>query len=49
MSLTVLVINKTRHLINTLSKGSEDLCNDLIQSQGSNEFYFDEVKQKDLI
>jgi hypothetical protein len=49
MALTVLVINNTRHLINTLSKGSEDLCNDLIQNQGSNEFYFDEVKQEDLI
>ena len=49
MSLTVLVVNGNRHLINEDSKASDDTCQTIIEGYGADAIVeFDEVKLADV-
>ena len=47
--MIVLVINKHRYLINTDSLASENYIQKLIDHYNTNDWYFDEVKAKDVL
>ncbi len=48
--MEVMIINNERYLINTLSKGVDDICEAIIKSYGENTVIdFDKVRKSDII
>jgi len=48
--MEVMIVNNDRYLINTLSKGVDDICNAIIKSYGSDAIVdFDKVRKSDII
>lgn len=45
-----MIVNNDRYLINTLSKGVDDICEAIIKSYGYNPVIdFDKVRKSDII
>ena len=48
--MEIMTVNNDRYLINTLSKGVDDICEAIIKSYGDNPIIdFDKVRKSDII